>query len=134
MSAEHRPETQAPPRPEQAHSAAARVASQRRSARILLALGIVAIALSALTLASAGYGSRPTRSFAQRRSYNMVKTEVHRALPRALLIGLAGLWLAMAGQRRLSRLDADADADGGAGPRSSSSTADSAVDHHEEHS
>ena len=50
-------------------------------------------------LAAAGYGSAPVRSFAERRSYDMVKTNVREVFPRALLQGGAGLVLALLGSR-----------------------------------
>ena len=81
-----------------------RLASRKRTAWTLIVLGVAAIGLSAITLASAGYGGAPAQGFAQRRSYDMVKRDVHRAFPIAVLQGLAGLGLTIAGRRRLARL------------------------------
>jgi len=65
--------------------------------RGLLAAGVLAIALAALNLANAGYGTAPRREFAQRRSYDMVKEDTHRAFPVTVLLGVGGLFAAMAG-------------------------------------
>ena len=65
----------------------------------LMAAGVILILWATLGLASAGYGSRPTRSFAERRSYNRVKTDVRHAFPFAVLRGLGGLVLLTAGAR-----------------------------------
>ena len=67
--------------------------------RWLIALGVLSIVLAALHLANAGYGSTVRREFANRRSYDMVKPAVHRALPRTLLLGRGGRGLALAGAR-----------------------------------
>lgn len=65
--------------------------------RGLIAGGVVAIAIAALNLAGAGYGKEPGREFAQRRSYNMVKEDTHRAFPATVLLGVGGLFVAMLG-------------------------------------
>lgn len=67
--------------------------------RWVIGLGVALIALAALHLAAAGYGTRPRRDFAERRSYDMVKPAVHRALPRSALLGTAGLAFVLAGGR-----------------------------------
>lgn len=75
--------------------------SPRRVAacRGLIAAGVVAIILAALNLSSAGYGSTVRRGFANRRSYDMVKPDVHRALPKTLFLGVGGLALVLVGAR-----------------------------------
>jgi hypothetical protein len=67
--------------------------------RGLIAAGILSIVLAALHLASAGYGSSVRRGFANRRSYDMVKPDVHRALPRTFLLGIGGLAVVLVGAR-----------------------------------
>lgn len=59
----------------------------------------MAIVIAALNLANAGYGTTPRRDFAQRRSYDMVKQDTHRAFPVTVLLGVGGLFAAMAGSR-----------------------------------
>ena len=66
---------------------------------VLVAAGLALVVWTALLLAAAGYGSAPVRSFAERRSYDMVKTNVREVFPRALLQGGAGLVLALLGSR-----------------------------------
>jgi hypothetical protein len=56
----------------------------------LASAGVLALVVFTLMVADAGYGSDPHREFAQRRSYNMVKRDVHRSLPRALPVALVG--------------------------------------------
>lgn len=75
-------------------------APRRRLGIALLVLGLVTIALSVLYVLedANGPGTGP-KSFAQRRSYDQVKVEVQRTFPYALLVGLGGLALAMAGSR-----------------------------------
>ena len=75
---------------------------------ILQGAGLVMIVWAALGLSAAGYGNRPTRIFAERRSYNMVKVDVHDALPTAALRGVLGLLLLGLGARlRPARLPSD---------------------------
>ena len=66
-------------------------------------LGVLMILWAALGLASAGYGTSPAREFGARRSYNMVKRDVHRAFPFALLRGLGGVVLISVGARMRQR-------------------------------
>lgn len=61
--------------------------------------GLVLIVGATLWLANVGYGGHVRRQFAQRRSYDMVKTSVHEVLPRVLLVGLGGLGLILLGAR-----------------------------------
>jgi hypothetical protein len=80
-------------------------APPRRSLGIALVVGGILVIVGAVlfVLESAnGPGGGPT-SFAARRSYNQVKVEVHRVFPYALLVGLAGLGLALYGGRLLER-------------------------------
>jgi hypothetical protein len=70
----------------------------------LLAAGLLVIVAAVLWVLEAanGPGAAP-RTFAERRSYDQVKVEVHRTFPFALLVGLAGLGLAMFGNRLAQR-------------------------------
>ena len=49
-----------------------------------------------------GPGTGP-KTFAERRSYNQVKTDLHRALPLAATISLSGLLITMAGSHLRKR-------------------------------
>jgi hypothetical protein len=73
-------------------------ASRRRLGLGLIALGLATILASVLfVLESAnGPGTGP-KSFAARRSYDLVKVEVQRTFPLALVAGLAGLGLTLFG-------------------------------------
>jgi hypothetical protein len=64
---------------------------------VLIGAGIVLIVAATLTLSSAGYGTEVKREFSQRRSYDMIKPAVHKAMPRAVLLGLGGLVLILIG-------------------------------------
>lgn len=77
-------------------------ASRRRLGLALLVGGLLTIVAAVLVVLESanGPGTGP-KSFAQRRSYDQVKVEVHRTYPLALLAALAGLGLAMAGARVL---------------------------------
>jgi hypothetical protein len=66
---------------------------------VLMVTGGVFVLIAVLTLTNAGYGARPTREFSQRRSYNMVKTDVFRAFPRFILQAGTGLIVVWAGLR-----------------------------------
>ena len=66
---------------------------------VLVGLGCVFCLIAVITLANAGYGSRPTREFRERRSYNMVKTDVYRAFPRFVLQAGTGLLVGWFGLR-----------------------------------
>ena len=80
----------------------AAVAPRRRLGIALVVGGILVIVGAVLfVLESAnGPGAGPT-TFATRRSYDQVKVEVHRVFPYALLVGLAGLGIALYGGRLL---------------------------------
>jgi len=75
-------------------------ASRRRAGRALIAVGLLTIVVAVLFVLEAanGPGTGP-KTFAQRRSYDQVKVEVHRTFPYALLAGLAGLGVTIAGAR-----------------------------------
>ena len=78
--------------------------SRRRIGIALVVLGLVTIAgavLVVLEIAN-GPGTGP-KAFAQRRSYDQVKVDVQRSFPIALLVGVGGLGLAMAGARLARR-------------------------------
>jgi hypothetical protein len=66
---------------------------------ILTGLGILLILVGVLEITSAGYGTHVLREFAERRSYDMVKRDLHRALPRAALTAVLGGGLLFAGSR-----------------------------------
>jgi len=68
-----------------------------RAGWALSALGVAVIVWAVLGVASAAYGSRPKYHAGERRSYDMVKREVHRTFPLALAKALCGLGLAIAG-------------------------------------
>lgn len=65
--------------------------------RVRIGLGIVLIIAATLNMTSAGYGTSVRREF--RRSYDMIKNDVHAALPRTVLLGGLGLLL-LVGFRR----------------------------------
>jgi len=69
----------------------------------LMAVGCALVLWAVLGLAGAGYGSQPTRNFAARRSYNMVKRDVHRAFPAAMMRAVAGLAILALGARTRRR-------------------------------
>ncbi len=75
-----------------------------RRGALLLALGIAVIVGAVLYVLEAanGPGWGP-RTFAERRSYDQVKLEVHRTFPLAFPVGLLGLGLALWGGRLLQR-------------------------------
>lgn len=75
----------------------------RRRGSYSIGFGVVLIVAATLWLANVGYGSHVRREFAQRRSYDMVKTSVHEVLPRVLLTGLAGLGLILLGGKMRQR-------------------------------
>ena len=72
---------------------------RRVLATALIVLGAGLVLWSVLAVSSAGFGSRPTPSFAQRRGYDQVKRDVHAVFPMALLRALAGLALITGGAR-----------------------------------
>jgi hypothetical protein len=80
--------------------------SRRRIGIALVVLGLVTIVGSVLVVLEIanGPGTGP-KAFAQRRGYDQVKVDVQRSFPLALLVGVGGLGLAMAGAR-LARRDA----------------------------
>ena len=67
----------------------------------LIAVGAVLILWGVLRLSSAGY-SKTGREFSERRPYNQVKVDVHKAFPGALLRAGMGAALVYAGMRRRS--------------------------------
>ena len=68
-------------------------------ARWMIGAGVILIVCATLNLSRAGYGMRPRRDFAQRKSYDMVKPDVHRALPLTIVLGMGGLILILAAGR-----------------------------------
>lgn len=83
--------------------------STRRWGIALVALGLLVIVAAVITVLEVanGPGLGP-RSFAERRSYDQVKVEVHRVFPAAFLAGLGGLALALLGGRLLRRAESAA--------------------------
>jgi len=75
-------------------------AGKRRLGTILIVLGLLVIVGAVLWVLEAanGPGMGP-RTFAERRSYDQVKVEIHRTFPFGLVIGLGGLGLALLGGR-----------------------------------
>lgn len=75
---------------------------RRRLGQLLVAAGVVTIVASVLWVLEVanGPGTGP-KTFAQRRSYDMVKDSVHEVFPLAFGVGLAGLGLALVGGRVL---------------------------------
>ena len=69
-----------------------------------MGFGLLVIIVSTLQLASAGYGGHAKQQFAERRSYNMVKEDVHRRFPMTIVQGLAGLGLMIWGHHRRARV------------------------------
>lgn len=65
---------------------------------VLVVVGAIALLWSVLQLSSAGFGTSPVGSFAQRRSYDRVKREVHEVFPEALMRALLGLSLVAGGR------------------------------------
>lgn len=82
---------------------------RRRLGIALVVLGLVTIVGSVLVVLEIanGPGTGP-KAFAQRRGYDQVKVDVHRSFPIALLVGVAGLALTMAGARLARREEARA--------------------------
>lgn len=80
----------------------ARAPRSRRLGYGLVAAGLFVIVAAVLYVLEAanGPGSGP-HTFAERRSYDQVKVEVHRVFPLAFLVGLGGLALALYGGRVL---------------------------------
>ena len=66
---------------------------------LLMAVGALGILWGVIELSGAGYGTDVRRDFAQRRSYNMVKRDVHEALPWAAAKALGGLGVLLLGAR-----------------------------------
>jgi len=81
----------------------------RRRGSLSIGIGLALIVAATLWVANAGYGSQVRRRFANRRSYDMVKTSVHEVLPRVLLTGLAGLGLILLGARMRQRATSPTD-------------------------
>lgn len=76
-----------------------RYGSRRILGATLIGLGAVLLLWSVLSVSSAGFGTRPTASFAQRRAYDQVKRDVHEVFPFALVRALCGLALLAGGVR-----------------------------------
>lgn len=76
------------------------VVRRRRLGTGLIVGGILVIAVSVITVLEIanGPGTGP-KTFAQSRGYDQVKRDIHRSFPIALLGGLLGLGIAMAGAR-----------------------------------
>lgn len=74
-----------------------------RAGLVLVVVGTAIVLWAVLTLADAGYGGRVLRTFAERRSYDMVKRDFHHALPRAILSAACGLGLIGLGARLRAR-------------------------------
>jgi hypothetical protein len=66
---------------------------------ILTGIGVLLILAGVLELTSAGYGTHVLRDFSERRSYDMVKRDLHHALPRAALTAALGGGFLFAGSR-----------------------------------
>lgn len=81
--------------------------ARRRFSFVLTGVGIVAILVATLWMASAGYGTEIRREFGQRRSYDMVKPAVQQAFPGVTLTGLSGFALILLGARMRQRDDDD---------------------------
>jgi hypothetical protein len=78
--------------------------TRRRLGIVMVVLGlatIVGAVLVVLEIAN-GPGTGP-KAFAQRRGYDQVKVDVQRSFPLALLVGVGGLGLTMAGARLARR-------------------------------
>lgn len=80
---------------------------RRRLGITLVVVGLLTIVTSVLVVLELanGPGTGP-KAFAQRRSYDQVKVEIHRSFPLGFLAGLAGLALTMAGARLARREEA----------------------------
>ncbi len=79
---------------------AAEAAHLTKRGWILIGVGLVVLVWAVLRVTSAAYGTQPRHDFAQRRSYDMIKPVVHEVFPMALVQGLAGLALMIAGGRQ----------------------------------
>lgn len=79
-------------------------ARRRKVGLALVSIGLVIIvgAVIAVLEVANGPGTGP-KAFAERRSYDQVKVEVHRSFPLAFAVGVAGLGLAMLGARLARR-------------------------------
>jgi hypothetical protein len=75
------------------------VSTRERAGWVAIGLGAVLLLVAVLYLSAAGHGTRTLHDFAERRSYDMVKRDVHRALPRAVTIAAAGGLLIALGRR-----------------------------------
>lgn len=76
---------------------------------VLIAIGILGILWGVFHVLDAAYGpGGPPRTFAERRSYDMVKVDVHRAFFGGLLRAFGGLALVgIGGRLRARRTGAD---------------------------
>ena len=77
---------------------------RRRLGIALVVLGLLTIvgAVIAVLEVANGPGTGP-KTFAERRGYDQVKTDVQRSFPLGFLVGLGGLGLSMAGARLARR-------------------------------
>ena len=74
----------------------------------LLVIGLIGILVGVIYILEAanGPGTGP-KAFAERRSYNQVKTSIHAAFPLGFAISMSGLGLAFLGKRLMGRGDSD---------------------------
>lgn len=104
----NKPEQSQDAEPSLQESPAPALASRLRvRGRSFIGSGIVLVVAFVLTVANAGYGTNPdpNRAFGERRSYNMVKTSVHDAVPDAAPYLAGALLLFWLGRRQLRRAD-----------------------------
>ena len=72
----------------------------RRAATVVMGLGFALILSGVFYLLAASNGpGRAPRTFAERRSYNLVKVDLHRAMPVGFSLGFGGLLVVIAGKR-----------------------------------
>lgn len=69
----------------------------------LMVVGGALLVWAILTISSAGYGTSVRSEFSNRRPYDQIKAEVHRAVPKALLRALLGGLLVFQGRRLFLR-------------------------------
>ena len=76
-----------------------RAEGRRRLGGVLIGAGLALVLVGVLYLLEAASGGRRPRSFAERRSYDQVKVDLHAAFPAAAALAAAGLTLALGGAR-----------------------------------